>query len=253
MSYQREYSKRIKAGIVGVGSHSYRNILPAMNFLPVEISAICDINEDLGIKTAKQYGCKYYKNSADMYEKENLEAVFISVGPRLHPKLVIEALDYGVNVWVEKPLAMRAYEVEQIIEHRNDNIVVVGLKKAFMPVTEKSLEIVNSEKYGKLKSILAVYPMSIPGNGEEVLAKMEFTNWLGNGVHPLSFVIAIGGKVKSVTSQLGMDGHGALIIQFANGITGNLHLASGPQPIEMYNLYGENWHLHIYNSNYIKL
>jgi predicted dehydrogenase len=56
MSYQRDYSKRLRVGIVGVGSHCYRNLLPALNFLPVELVAVCDTNLDVAKKTAAQYG-----------------------------------------------------------------------------------------------------------------------------------------------------------------------------------------------------
>lgn len=253
MSYQRDYDRRIKIGIVGVGSHCYRNILPTMNFLPVEIRAVCDINEGLARKTAKQYGCTFYTNTKEMYDKEKLDAVFISVGPRLHPKLSIEALDAGLHVWVEKPLAMRAFEVQEIIEHRRDRIVVVGFKKAFMPVMEKAKEIVYSEKYGNLKSMLGIYPMSIPSNGEQVLKEGHYTNWLANGVHPLSFLMELGGRVESVVSHCRDDGHGVFVINFKNGIIGNLQLASGPLPMETYYLYGDKWYLRIYNNNRVEL
>ena len=42
MSYQREFSHRLRAGLVGIGSHAYRNILPVMNFLPVQLVAVCN-------------------------------------------------------------------------------------------------------------------------------------------------------------------------------------------------------------------
>ncbi len=41
MSYQRDYKKRLRVGMVGIGSHTYRNLLPTMNFLPVQLEAIC--------------------------------------------------------------------------------------------------------------------------------------------------------------------------------------------------------------------
>lgn len=50
MSYQRDFERRIKVGIIGAGSHCYRNVLPTMNYLPVEIKAICDINEEIAKK-----------------------------------------------------------------------------------------------------------------------------------------------------------------------------------------------------------
>lgn len=254
MSYQREFENRIKVGIVGAGSHCYRNVLPTMNYLPVEIKAICDINEDSARKTAMQYGnCAYYTNSARMYAEEDLDAVFIVVGPQLHPKLTIEAMDAGLHVWVEKPVAMRSFEVQEMIEHRRDKVAVVGLKKAFMPVTEKAIEIANSEKYGNLKTILGIYPMSIPKNGKQALEERQFINWLANGVHPLGFLMAVGGSVGGVVTHTREDGHGLLVLEYKNGVIGNLHLASGPLPMESYSLYGENWHMSIHNNNRIEL
>jgi predicted dehydrogenase len=184
-----------------------------------------------------------------MYEKEEIDAVFICVSPKLHPQLVIEALTAGKHVWVEKPIATRADEVEEMIAHRKDRVVVVGLKKAFMPAAQKAIEIAYSPKYGNLRSILAVYHMTIPGNGKEILESKDTPNWLRNGVHPLSFMMAVGGKVSAVTSICNESGNGIFAMQFASGVIGNLHMASGPQPnLESYGVYGDNWQLEIENT-----
>lgn len=225
-----------------------------MHYLPVSIQAVCDVNADLAQLTAAQFGgCRAYSNTQEMYEKEQLDAVFLCVSASLHPQLACEAFAAGVNVWLEKPVSMRAYEVEDMIRHRNDNIAVVGFKKAFMPSTEKAIEIASSEKYGSLKSILAVYPMSIPDNGKEVLESRTFTNWLANGCHPLSLMLAVGNKVSSVTTVRGKQGGGICILDFQSGVVGNFHFASGPQPIESYGFYGDNWHLNIDNSHRVTL
>lgn len=253
MYFRRDYSQKLKVGIVGVGGHSYKNILPAIHYLPYDLKAVCDVNEDLAKVTAEEFGCRYYVNTADMYEKEDLDAVMICVSPRLHPKLACEALNAGLNVWMEKPPAMRAIDIEKMIECRKDKVCMVGYKKALMPVTDKALEIINSQEYGNLKTILGIYPMSIPNNGKDVLESGETINWLLNGVHPLSFILAVGGKVSSVAVHSNDNGNGALIINFSNGVVGNLHLASGPLPMECYNLYGDKWHMDIVNNNKVSL
>ena len=247
MSYQREYKTRIGVGIIGAGSHSYRNILPVMNYLPVEIKAICDPNEEMGKAAAKQYGCNWYSAAAEMYKRQaDVKAVFIAVSPVLHPPLVKEALQAGCHVWVEKPISVRASQVEEMISQRGDQVVVVGLKKAFMPATIKAKEIVADKKYGNLKSILAVYHMTMPDNGEEILEKGETPNWLRNGVHPLAFMCEVGGRVKEVITHTNDEGHGAVLLRYANGAMGTLHLSSGPAPnVERFEVFGGNWQMHI--------
>ena len=249
MSYQRDFVKRLNVGIIGIGSHGYRNILPLMNYLPVKVKAICNRTVEIGKITADQYACAHYQTPQEMYDREDIDAVFINVSPKLHPQMVMEALDRGKHVWLEKPVATRASEVQEMIAHRKDRVVVVGFKKAFMPAAQKAVEIAHSPKYGKVRSILAVYPMTIPGNGREILEKRETPNWLINGVHPLSFMMAVGGRVTAVTAICNEARNGSLAVQFANGVFGTLHMSSGPQPrLERYAVYGENWQLDIENT-----
>jgi predicted dehydrogenase len=252
VSYQREFERRLKVGIVGVGSHAYRNLLPAMNFLPVSLQAVCDRNGQLAQVTAAQYGAKaWYESAADMYRSERLDAVFICVSPLFHPQLACEALDAGVHVWLEKPPATRAAQVEEMIRHRKDRVAVVGFKKAFMPATRKAIEIFSDGAYAPLRSILAEYPMTIPADGEAVLRENRYENWLRNGCHPLSLCMAVGGAVSAVTVHRAAHGGGVCVLEFESGAIGNFHLAAGEnrgQPIERYSFYGDRAHLVIDNG-----
>ena len=136
---------------------------------------------------------------AEMFENEVLDAIFLCVPPRLHPELTCQALNEGVHVWLEKPPGMFVSEVQEMIQYRKEKVVVVGFKKAFMPATEKIVEIFQTDGYGPLRTMLGVYPMTIPSNGDRIIREGEHTNWLQNGVHPLSLLLAVGGKVSSVT------------------------------------------------------
>jgi predicted dehydrogenase len=253
MSYQRDFDKRLDVAVIGVGSHAYRNILPALHYLPVRLKAVCDVNLGLAKKTAAEYGCRSFGAAADLYAAERLDAVFIAVGPQLHPALAMEAFGAGVHVWLEKPVAMRTGQVQQMIDASRGKFGVVGFKKVFMPSAQKALEIIGSSKYGGLKTMLAVYPMDMPADGARVLESGQFTNWLGNGVHPLSLMLAAGGKVEAVTAIRGKAGGGSVILEFANGVIGTFHMASGPHPIERYEFFADRWHLKIENSLRVKL
>ena len=252
MSYQREFEKKLKVGIVGVGSHAYRNLLPALNYLPVSLRAVCDSNRRLAEVTAAQYGAKgWYENAAEMYRNERLDAVFLCVSPQLHPQLACQAFDAGLHVWMEKPPATRASQVAEMIRHRKDRIAVVGFKKAFMPATQKAIEIFSAEPYAPLRSILAEYPMTIPEDGEAVLREGQYVNWLRNGCHPISLCMAVAGTVSAVTLHRAGHGGGVCVLEFANGVIGNFHMAAGEnraQPIERYSFFGDRCHLVIDNG-----
>lgn len=255
MEYMRDAKRRVRIGVVGAGSHSYRNIFPTLTYLPVELVAVADIDGERAAATAKQYGAaESYTSAEEMYAKADIEAVVLCVSPQMHPALTIAAFKAGLHVWMEKPAAMLASEVETMIDARGDRVSVVGYKKAFMPAVRKTLEILAMDGVGPVRSLVGMYPMSIPENGRKVLDEREATNWLANGCHPLSVFLEIGGPVAAVTTHRGRNGGGALILHHANGAIGNFHLAQGApmfQPFERYTIYADKQSIEIENSRRI--
>ena len=251
MSYQRDYPQRIRIAVVGLGSHSYRNILPALTYLPVELVAVCDINAEVAQATARQYGrVAAYSDTARMYAAEQLDAVLLCVSPQLHPALAIESFGAGLHVWLEKPAATSAAAVAEMIAARGDRVSVVGYKKAFQPATRKAVELLGEADMSPLKSILANYPMTIPEQDDPSAARPS--KWLADGCHPLALMLELGGDVESLAVHRGRHGGGALILNFASGAVGNFHLADGVpafQPSERYVCYGQGASVTIDNTS----
>lgn len=155
---------------------------------------------------------------------------------------------------------MRASQVEQMIRHRGDRVAVVGFRKAFMPAADKVRELLAMRQYQPLHTILAEYAMTVPVNGQEVIAAADgpggFTNWLGNGCHPLSLMMAIGGPVSAVTVHRAAGGGVACILEFAGGAVGNLHLGHGGilhQPAERYTFFAHGCRIVIDNCSRVAL
>ncbi|MDA1192936.1 MAG: Gfo/Idh/MocA family oxidoreductase [Candidatus Poribacteria bacterium] len=243
MSYQREFERRLNVGFVGVGGHSYRNLLPTTNFLPVTVRAICDLDESRAQSTAAQFGANAYTSADVMYLDEDLDAVFIAVSPQRHPELVMQAFEAGAHVWCEKPPAMRASDVSKMIAARGDWIAVVGFKKSFMPATRKVIEWFSQDGHSPIRTILGEYPMTIPDDGEAILQDGRYVNWLANGCHPLSFMLEVGGEVEAVTTHRNRWGGGVCVLEYATGALGNLHLSDGGKlPLERYVVYGNGTH-----------
>lgn len=257
MVYQREFERRLNVAVVGVGSHAYRNVLPTLHHLPVRLVAMCDVNEALVQATAAEYGVsRVYTDAKAMYASETLDAVLICVGPKQHPQLTIDALEAGLHVWLEKPPAMRAAEIEIMKQHAGDRVVVVGFKKAFMPATNKACELIESGQVGQLATIMAEYPIKYPEEGADVLESGRFTDWLANGVHPLSLLLRTGGQVDAVCCHRGLHGGGAVILEYRSGVTGIMHLwawTGYAAASERYSFIGQQGAIIIDNSTRVSL
>jgi predicted dehydrogenase len=252
MTYQRDFDQRVRIGLVGAGSHAYRNILPALNYLPVELVAVCDVDGERAAATASQYGARnHYTSTEEMYADGGLDAVLLCVSHGLHPQLAIEAFGHGLHVWLEKPPASRASHVVEMLSARGDRVAVVGFKKAFQPATRKVIEILGQQDATPLRSMLAVYPMSVPADREEALANPDASRWLSDGCHPISLMLQVGGPVDALTVVRGARGGGACLLEFASGAVGNLHLGEGTpisQPFEYYGFFGEDYRIDVENS-----
>ena len=228
---------------MGVGSHSYRNVLATMHYLPVKLVAFCDLDIELARKTGEEYGVSAcYASTAEMYANEQLDAVFICVGPKQHPDLACEAFEAGLHVWMEKSPGVVAADVDRMIAAQGDRIAVVGFKKAFMPATRKVIELLSTDEWGPLTGMTAEYRMSIPEDGETVLAERQTPNWLLNGCHPLSCMIAVGGNVRTVTMHRSVGGAGTCVLAFENGAIGSFNLVpvNGKRVSERYAFWGQS-------------
>lgn len=256
MTYQREYERRLNVAVVGVGNHAYRNLLPSLHYLPVRLAAVCDVDAARARITAEEYGAAAYTSTADLYANQPLDAVFLCVGAKAHPELAAEALSAGLHVWMEKPAAMRAHQIEALRQQAGDRVVVVGYKKAFMPATDKACELLAGGALGELASILADYPVNMPMNGAEALESGKSNDWLSNGCHPLSLMLRVGGAVNAVSTFRGTRGGSAVILEFASGALGTLHLGKWngyAADTERYHLSGTNGAVLIENATRVTL
>jgi predicted dehydrogenase len=254
MTYQRDFARKLRVGVVGLGGHAYRNVLPALHYLPVELAALCDVNADLLARTAAEYRIgAAYTDAARMIATEPLDALLLCTGPRFHPELAIMAMEAGLHVWMEKPPAMRAAGVEAMIAARGDRVCAVGFKKAYMPAARKARELLALPEFGALHSLLAVYPVTIPRDGAAALASGVSPAFLEVGCHPLSLLVSLGGPVDTVTTLRGPgeEAVGVVALHFASGAAGTLHLAGGSPALqagERYDCFGEGQSVAIENS-----
>ena len=83
--------------------------------------------------------------------------------------------------------------------------------------------------------------MTMPGDGEAGLRKRKAPNWLKNGCHPLSLMLAVGGEVEAVTMHRSGSGGGVCVLEFCSGPIGTFNLVSaGKRSSERYAFWGKS-------------
>lgn len=111
--------KKLKVAVVGCGLIAKARHIPAYKRMKnsVDLYAVCDRNEDLVRETAKENRIpKAYTDVSEMLSKENLDVVDICVPPQIHAPIAMEAMEDGCHVIMEKPMALKTSDCDQMIE-----------------------------------------------------------------------------------------------------------------------------------------
>jgi len=117
--------KRIRIGVIGCGRIAGVHINGYARNNNVELVAFCDIKEDNAQQRAHRFNARSYTDYKKMIKEENLDGVSICTPPFTHKEIAIEALNKGINVLCEKPLAVSVNEAKEMVEAARNNGVLL--------------------------------------------------------------------------------------------------------------------------------
>ena len=106
-----------KFGIIGTGimGKAGGKILQLVE--DVEVAALADISDKSRSEAAGELGVSStYASYKDMLDKENLDAVYVATPDWYHRDPVIDSLEAGCHVIVEKPMTTKQEEAEEILK-----------------------------------------------------------------------------------------------------------------------------------------
>jgi predicted dehydrogenase len=107
----------VRVGVIGLG-YGGETALKNYKLLPnVEVVALAGLEEDRLAQLGRTYGVPHlYREYTDLLERDDLDAVSVAVPNKLHAPVVLAALERGLHVLCEKPLARTATEAETMVE-----------------------------------------------------------------------------------------------------------------------------------------
>ena len=154
-----------KIGIIGCGKIANSHINALLQMSDVKISAVCDVNKARCDEFAKKADATPYTSYEKMLDTEDLQLAIICLPPAFHLECTELCALKGVNVFVEKPMAITTNDCEKMIDICNKNGVMlwVGHMQRYSPENWIAKELIDSGKYGKLLAISEVRTCAYPG------------------------------------------------------------------------------------------
>jgi predicted dehydrogenase len=171
---------------IGVAGLGYWGPNLARNFDELaELAWICDLAPELVEKYAARYPQARASTSFDqLLADPGLDAVVIATPVPTHYELAKAALEAGKHVLVEKPPAMRAAQMDELVRIAADGDLVLmpGHLLLYHPGVQKLKELIDA---GELGEVLCVY-----GNRQNLGIVRTNENALWSlGVHDLSVIL----------------------------------------------------------------
>lgn len=122
-------SDNLKVGILGCGIVSGGHIRGFMRLKgKAVVQAVCDKNESLAKQVAQKFGIPgVYTDLSQMLSKERFDVVDICTPPQAHAPLALMALEQDCNVLMEKPMALKVADCDQMIDAAKKHGVKVGV------------------------------------------------------------------------------------------------------------------------------
>lgn len=195
----------IKVAIVGagmMGHHHARNY----SYIPeVKLIAVCDPDEGRGMEVANKYSAAYYSSHKKMLQKEQIDAVSITVPTILHKDIALDFIQEGIPLLIEKPLAATYKAAKEISDEAQKKGVkiLVGHIERYNPAVTALTQLIRQGVFGEILSIVVkrvgIYPPSI--KGVNVVIDLA--------IHDLDIISSIINKdLLSVYARGGSTSHG---------------------------------------------
>jgi predicted dehydrogenase len=240
---------RLRVGVVGTGGIARNRHIPGYVKLKdeVDVVAICDVSKDVVTRTASEFGIeKAYTDYREMFDCEKLDAISVCTPNSFHAPISIAALERGIHVLCEKPLALCPEEAKNMIRaaEQAGKTLMTGFHYRFQAESQAAKRVIESGELGDIYMVRvqAIRRRGIPGWGVFTNRSLQGGGaMIDFGVHLLDLALWLAGNPKVVevtgvtSAHLGskpnvnpwgpwdhehfeVEDHAAAFIRFENGM-----------------------------------
>lgn len=129
----------VRIGFVGTGGIARAHFNSLSKVEDAQLVAFMDLDTERAEAAAKRFEGKAYSNMEQMFDSEELDAVYVCLPPHAHGTVEAAIADRGLAMFIEKPLANKLDTAEKIAEKIEDSgiITAVGYHHRYYAATER--------------------------------------------------------------------------------------------------------------------
>lgn len=211
----------MKIGIIGIGAMGKNHVRVFSEMEGVELAGISDINREAGSALAEKFRCEYFPDHRELLGKA--DAVVIAVPTNLHHRIGMDALNAGVHVLMEKPIAATVEEGEELVRAAASRglTLAVGHIERHNPAVGQTKKLLDEGRFGNIITMASRRVSNFPARIRDVGVIMDLA------VHDMDIARYLAGcEVDTIFAAGGISGlcefedHATIVMTFGNGMVG---------------------------------
>ena len=224
-------SGRVRIGFIGAGSYATSMLLPHLvGHEGVELVSVATTRSLSAVNAQRKFGFERVTTHADdVLADPALDAVFVVTRHHSHAQFVCRGLESGKAVFVEKPLALDAAQVQQIldtVERTGNDRLMVGFNRRFAPLVVEL-----TGRLRRLRGPLSLrYLVNAGGMDPKswYLDSAEGSRFVGEGGHFVDTLSALVGADPDVVHSAAHGDEVTALLVYPDGSTGSItYVTSG--------------------------
>jgi predicted dehydrogenase/threonine dehydrogenase-like Zn-dependent dehydrogenase len=236
-------TSQARVGMVGAGDYARRMLLPHFKEEGVEFVSIATASGVTARDVGRRYGFARFVSGADeVLGEEGVNLLVIATRHDTHAELARKGLERGLDVFVEKPLALNDEELDALLEAAvpSEGRLTVGFNRRFSPHARAAREFFKDRR-GPLSILYRVNAGRVPRTHWTQDAREGGGRIRGEVCHFVDFMQHVTGShvrtvyAESVTSddREGTDDDSVFVtLKFADGSNGSIaYLAEGDRAL----------------------
>jgi len=233
----------MSVGFIGAGgiARSHTNALKQIK--NVKFAAFCDIVEERAKAYCEEYGGRPYVDFAQMFEKEDLDAVYICLPPFAHTNEVELAAEGGVNVFIQKPIALDMDLARRMVDAVEKEGVKsqVGYQLRFGPGVQMAKGLLEGGDLGEVTMALGRYICNFIGGPWWRDPAKSGGQIVEQSTHAVDLLRFLCGDIVRVSSEMdtrywneeegmGVEDVSTTALRFSSGAVGSMIATTGGYP-----------------------
>lgn len=212
-------------GLIGAGYWGERLLRVFASLPGCEVRGVADVDPQARVRLGS--GTNVTSRSEDLWTDPRIDAVLIATPPSTHYTLARDALRAGKHCWVEKPMALRPSEAEDLVGLAEKRTRLLFVDETFLydPLVRHARNWIRTGRLGR------IFHVSFERLGMGRIRR-DSDVWWNSAPHDLAMLrYLVPAQVKSI--QLERFAHlqanvadiAVATLQLAGGVSGHIHLS----------------------------